>query len=81
MSKAYYYVTNDDKNFVRLRNVSMKEVHVGLQITITWTNKFGKGGQNVNIFVLKVGSDIKIFKNSWRLNSLARSLCLKKLLN
>jgi hypothetical protein len=38
----------------------MKEAHVGLQITITWTNKFGKGGKNVNIFVLKVGATSKI---------------------
>jgi hypothetical protein len=39
--------------------VNMKETHVGLQITITWTNKFGNGGKNVNIFVLKVGCNIK----------------------
>jgi hypothetical protein len=59
MFKAYWYVTNDDKVFVRLRNVSMKKTHVGLQITIAYTNKFGKGGKNVHIFVLKMGCDIK----------------------
>jgi hypothetical protein len=39
--------------------VSMKKTHVGLQITIAYTNKFGKGGKNVHIFVLKMGCDIK----------------------
>ncbi len=44
-SKACQYATNDDKVFTWLRNVSVKEVHIGLQKTITQTKKFGKGRQ------------------------------------
>jgi hypothetical protein len=39
------YVTNDNKVFTWLRNVSVKEVHISLQKTITSAKKFGKGRQ------------------------------------
>jgi hypothetical protein len=64
MSKAYWYVTNDDKVFVRLRNVSMKKVHVGLQKTVVCTNKFGKRRQKCEHFCFVSGmwhQKLKIF--------------------
>ncbi len=45
MSKACQYATNDEKVYVGLRNVNVKEVQSGLQKTITWTKKFGKWKQ------------------------------------
>jgi hypothetical protein len=44
MSRACQYATNDENVFVRLRNVSVKEVQSGLQKTISWTQRFEKGG-------------------------------------
>lgn len=44
-SKACQYATNDEKKFVVLRNVNVKETQNGLQKTITWTKKLGKGRQ------------------------------------
>lgn len=41
MSKACQYATNDAKVCICLREVSVKEAHVVLQI-ITWTKKYGK---------------------------------------
>jgi hypothetical protein len=35
VSEACYYATNDDKIFIWLRNVSVKEVQISLQKTIT----------------------------------------------
>ncbi len=42
MSKACQYATNDEKIFVGLKNVNVKDAHVALQKIITWTKKFGK---------------------------------------
>jgi hypothetical protein len=38
-------VRNDDKIFIRLRNVSVKEAQSGLHKTITWIKKSKKGRQ------------------------------------
>ncbi len=35
--KACQYATNDDKVFMGLRQVSVKDAQIGLQKTITWT--------------------------------------------
>ncbi len=59
MSKACQYATNDDKGFIGLKYVSVKEAQNGLLITITWTNFLGKGGENGNVLVLKMGCDIE----------------------
>ncbi len=40
MSKAYQYATNDNKIYVGLEHVNVKNAEVGLQKTITWTKKF-----------------------------------------
>jgi RPA family protein len=45
MSKACQYVTNDEKVFVWLRNISVKKTQSGLQKTISWTKKSRKGRQ------------------------------------
>jgi hypothetical protein len=46
MSKACQYVTNDEKVFVGLRNVSVKEAQSGLQKTISWTKSLRKEDKN-----------------------------------
>ncbi len=43
MFKACQYATNDDKNFIGLRSVNVKDAQAGLQKIITSTKKFGKG--------------------------------------
>ncbi len=35
--KTCQYATNDDKVFMGLRQVSVKDAQIGLQISITWT--------------------------------------------
>ncbi len=45
MSKACQYVTNDEKVFVWLINISVKKTQSGLQKNISWTKKSRKGRQ------------------------------------
>ncbi len=45
MSKADQYATNDNKTFIRLRNVNVKKIQISLYKAITQTKKFGKGKQ------------------------------------
>jgi hypothetical protein len=42
MFKACQYVTYDDKVFVGLQHVSVKDVQVNLQKNITWAKRSGK---------------------------------------
>jgi hypothetical protein len=47
--------TNDDKVFIKLRNVNVKEIQVGLYSTITWTQKvWEKEDKSGNMLVLEV---------------------------
>ncbi len=43
MSKAYQYVTNDEKVIVGLKQVNVKATQGNLQKIITWTKKSGNG--------------------------------------
>ncbi len=45
MFKVCQCATNDDKVFIGLKSVNVKDAQVGLQEKITWTKKFGKGKQ------------------------------------
>jgi hypothetical protein len=49
-------MTNDDKeNFVGLNLVSVKDVQVGLQKTITWTKKSSKGRHEWDKACIEIG--------------------------
>ncbi len=59
MFKAYQYATNDDKVFVRLQHVSVKDTHGGYIKHLIKPNGQGRGGRNGNGLVLKVKCDTK----------------------
>jgi len=45
MSKAYYYVTNNENVIISLKHVNVKVAQDSLQNIITWTKKSKKGRQ------------------------------------
>ncbi len=45
MFKTYQYATNDNKTFIRLRTMNVKETQISLYKAITQTKKFQKGKQ------------------------------------
>ncbi len=55
MFKSYQYATNHIKISIRLGNMRLKEIQVGL----LGTKSMGKGSKCVNILVLKMGCCIK----------------------
>jgi hypothetical protein len=59
MFKMCQYATNDNKVLVGLILVDVTYAQIGLQKSITWTKKSGKGGKNGIRLALKVGHGIR----------------------
>ncbi len=79
--KACQYFTNDDKVFMGLKQVSVKDAQSRIQKIITWTKKSKKERQEWRKLVFKAGCCLASSRHLSKQDLQAKSLCLKNVLN